>query len=299
MELRHRILQFSNSPKFNLLKSEFSKLGCAYQFNENGPLSSIEYTFSEQEHYAPHLKEFANLHGITIQSALHYEEAEILRAEWVIVEVGEFQYPQPEDNYIGATYDTQDYCSRCGQGKKQNRPFRLKKDFVQKQAKFLGLHWVFDEVFIRPIIKSIFDTAGISGIGYSNVIHHKTDQPISDLLQMNIPVIEETGLITNELFTVTCKPHNEESAVKGLVQITDRPGLPYCGRVKYHYPLTKPIEFNARVLKGLPDFVKSHECYGSGAGANRFILVRNRVVQVVKEKGLRGLEFPRPVHLVG
>ena len=43
---------------------------------------------------------------------------------------------------------------------------------------------------------------------------------------------------------------------------------------------------------------RAHEYYGSGLGAYHFILVRNKVVKLVKEKGLRGLGFRRPVHLV-
>lgn len=298
MELRHRIFAISNSPNFELLKLELQKLGCIYKFTENGHLSFIEYTFAEHESFATRLIEFANFHQIIVQSRLLYEEKEILNAEWVIAEVGEFQYPQPEDNYKEATYDTRNYCSRCGQGAIQNRPFRLKKDFVQRQAKFLGLHWVFDEIFVRPEIKGLFDAANISGITYLDVVQHKTGQRISDLLQLKIPVLDHPGLITDELFTVTCKPQNEESYVKGVGQIKDKPGLPFCGRIKYRYPLTKQIKFQASVLKSQPDFVKSQEYFGSGAAANHFILVRNRAVRLIKEKGIRGLGFSQPVFLI-
>lgn len=298
MEIRHRILQFNNSPKYELLVAEFNRSGCKYKYNENSFLSSIEYTFSEHDTYASELLKFAALNEIIVQSVLHYEEQEILSAEWVIAEVGEFQYPQPEDSYIEATYNTQDYCGRCGQGAKQERPFRLKKDFVQSQAKFLGLHWVFDEIFVRPEVRRVFDAHDISGVKYRDVIHNKTSQPISNVLQLDIPILEEQGLVTENLFTVTCNPQNEESYVKGLERIKERPGLPYCGRVKYHYPLTEPFMFKASVLKGLPAFVKSHEYFGSGAAAHHFILVHNNVVRLVKEQGLRGLGFRRPVHLV-
>jgi hypothetical protein len=300
MELRHRILQINNSPKFRLLKRELEKLGCAYKFNENGQHSSIEYTFSEQDQYAPRLKEFVISHDITIQSALYYEENEILASEWVIAEVGEFQYPQPEKHfgYREATYNLQNYCRRCGQGAIQVRPFRLAKDFIQKRAHFLGLHWVFDEIFIRPIVKTVFDGAGISGLTYLGVIEHGSDSYFDNVLQINIPISNEPGLITDDLFKVTCKPMNEESYAKGFSEFMDKPGTIFCGRVKYRYPLTKPVIFKASVLKDAPDFVKSHEYYGSMAGAEHFILVRNKVVRLVKEKGLRGLGFRRPVHLV-
>jgi hypothetical protein len=298
MEIRHRLLQIHNTPQYDLLIAEFNRFGCKYKYNENSFLSSIEYTFSEHEPYASDLLKFANANKIMVQSALYYDEQEILSAEWVIAEVGEFQYPQPEDSYIETTYNTQDYCGRCGQGVKQDRPFRLKKDFVQRQAKFLGLHWVFDEIFIRPEVRHIFDAHGISGVKYRDVIHHKTGEPITNVLQLDIPILEEKGLVIENLFSVTCKPHNEESHVKGLGIIKERPGLPYCGRVKYHYPLTIPFVFKASVLKGFSSFVKSYEYFGSGAAAHHFILVHNDVVRLVKENGLKGLGIRRPVHFV-
>lgn len=292
MEIRHRLVQFNNSPKFELLKVQLQALGCEAQVHENGALSSVEYSFSEHAPFAPDLLAFVQANGIFSQSALHYTEDEILSAEWVLAGVGEFQYPQPEDHYVEATYDTQDYCSRCGQGKKQNRPFRLKKDFSQKQAKFLGLHWVFDEIFVRPVIVDLFNSAGISGLKYREVIQHKTHQPFTTIFQLDIPVMDTPALVVDNLFAVTCKPHNEESLVNNL------PGLPFCGRIKYHYPLTEPIKFKASLLSGLPDFARSAECYGSGAAANHFILVRKKVVRLIKERGIEGLGFPRPVHLV-
>jgi len=297
MEIRHRILEFNNSPKYKLLKSELLKLGCLYKFNENGWLSSIEYTFSEHDPLAPHLLKICKSKDFSLASGLYYSDVEIIQSEWVIAEVGEFQYPQP-DNYIETTYNTQNYCGRCGQGKIQNNPFRLKKDFVQKQAKFLGLHWVFDEIFIRPIIKNIFDAEGISGINYREVIHHKSGNPISNLLQLDIQTIESPALITDNLFSVTCKPQNEESYIKGFGRIKDRSGLPFCGRIKYQYPLTEPIIFREKDLRGLPDIVKSFECYGSGSGAYHFILVHHNVVQLIMNNGIKGIGLRRPIHLV-
>jgi hypothetical protein len=298
MEIRHRIIQFQNDPKFNTLKTELDRLNRKCYFTENKPLSFIEYTFSDQDPLSEQLLDFVKSNDLYIQSALYYSDAEIMDAEWVTVEVGEFQYPQPEDSYKGGTYDLSDYCEICGHGKVQDKPFRLKRDFVQKQAKFLGLHWVFDEIFVRPEICRIFNKAGITGVSYAEVIHHKTNQILENVYQMKINLIAEPGLVTDELFTVTCKPNNEESHIEGLRPSKENSLLPYCGRIKYHYPLIKPIKFMANALKDLPDFVKSYEYIGSGGGATRFILARNRVVRVIKEKGLRGLGFRRPVHLV-
>lgn len=296
MELRHRILQFNNSPKYDLLKKELERLGCNYSISVNQ--SSIEYTFSENDPLARTLLSFTKANGLYLQSALYYSEEEINNAEWVICEVGEYQYPQPENNYKEVTYDLSNYCSNCGIGKIQNAPFRLKKNFTQKKLGFLGLHWVFDEIFVRPNIVTVFEKEEITGISFTNVIHHKTDSVINNLYQMQINTIIEPGLITDNLFKVTCKYRNEESHIKGLGRLKNRRGSTFCGRVKYRYPKTEPLKYKARILQDQPDFVKSYEYYGSGHAAQRYIFARNRVVRLLGDKYLRGLSFTRPVHLV-
>ncbi len=298
MELRHRILQFNNSPKFNLLKNELESLGCNYLFKENQSLSSIEYTVSENDPLFKTLLSFSKAHDLYVQSALYYSEEDIDNAEWVVCEVGEFQYPQPEENYKEVTYDLSNYCRSCGIGKIQNSPFRLKKDFTQKKLKLFGLHWVFDEIFVRSDIVKLFEKEGISGISFTDVIHHKTDSVIDNLYQMKVNTIIEPGLNTDNLFKVTCKSQNEESYIKGLGQIKDKPGYTFCGRVKYRYPLTEPLQCKASILQDQPDFVKSYEYYGSGLSAQRFILARKRIVRLLRDNKIRGLGFRRPVHLV-
>lgn len=293
MELKHRILVFDNSPKYDLLKSFLDSLGCKYKIIDVG----IEYLFPESDPLANELKEFATQHKVLLQTGLYYEESEIDNAEWVIANVGEFQYPQPEE-YIEVTYDTDNYCYRCFQGAIQDRPFLLKKDFVQKQTKFLGLRGVYDEIFIRPEIRRIFEANGISGVEYIDVLHYKTRIPFPNVYQMKIKIIAQPGLIVDDLFKVTCKPQNEESYVKGIGQIKDRPGPPFCGRVRYHYPITEPIKIKKETLVDLPDFAKSYEILGNGIPRPRLILARNKVVRLVKKFGLRGIVFHRPVHLV-
>ncbi|MHC4565784.1 MAG: hypothetical protein ACYTE3_08490 [Planctomycetota bacterium] len=295
MELRHRILQFNNSPKYDIVKDELDRLGCKYKRNE----SSIECTFRDEDDTAQHLLAFAKSYDLLLQSYLQYSDDEVMNAEWVISSVGEYQYPQPEDGYLEATYNMGNACPRCGIGGVQDKPFRLKKAFTQKRSKFLGLFWVHDEIFVRPVIRQMFEQAGICGVSYHDVIHHRSNKVFDDVFQMRIDSIIGPALITDDLSPVTCKPQNEESHIKALGgHQRDESEYSYCGRVKYHYPLTKPIKFKANALKGFPDFAKSHEFYGGGYAADRFILARNRVVQFVRDNKLRGLEFLRPVHLV-
>jgi hypothetical protein len=299
MDIRHRILEFNNSPKYERLQGELDKLGAVYKIETLGSIGgkesrSIEFTVSENDPLFPVISELIEKHDFYAQTGVYYSQQDIEAAEWVYASVGEYQYPQPEDDfgYIEATYDTSDYCARCGMGAVQVRPFRLKRDFKQKSSRFLGLHWVHDEVFVRPEVKAVLEKGHISGAEFSHPVHHKSGEDIDSVYQMIIQTIAEPGLMTEGLSTVTCQVDNEESWIEGVGRVKNRLGdYPYCGRVKYHFPRTDAIKFRGDRLVGLPDIAKSHEHFGSGAAANRLVLMRNRVVKLVNEYKLRGLKF--------
>lgn len=305
MGIRHRFFQLNNSPKYELLRKELDGLGATYKVETLGSVGgmehrSIEFIISETDPLFPVVAELAKRHDFYVQVGMYYNRQDIETAEWVYAAAGEYQYPQPEDDlrYLEATYDTLDYCARCGTGKVQVRPFRLKRDFTQKSSRFLGLHWVFDEIFVRPEIKALFEKEGIGGVEFSHPVQHKSSQDIENVYQMVVQTIAGPGLVTEGLSTVTCKVNNEESHIEGVGTLKNRLGdYPYCGRVKYHYPRRDTIKFRGESLRDLPDIAKSHEYFGSGAAANRLILARNRVVKVVKEYTLRGLTFT-PIEVV-
>lgn len=305
MEVRHRILQFNNSPKYEQLRKELDKLGAPYNIKILGSIKgkesrSIEFIVSEKDPLFTVIAELIEKYDFYTQTGVYYSQQDIDAAEWVYATAGEYQYPQPEEGfgYRDATYDTSDDCARCGMGAIQVRPFRLKRDFKQKSSRFLGLHWVFDEVFVRPEVKTIFEKAHTSGVDFSHPVYHKSSDDIDSVYHMTIQTIAEPGLVTEGLSTVTCKVNNEESYIEGIGRVKNRLGdYPYCGRVKYPFPRTTNIKFHGDSLVGLPDIAKSHEYFGSGAGASRLILIQKRVVELVKEHKLRGLKF-FPIELV-
>ena len=49
-----------------------------------------------------------------------FDKADIAQANWFHVQTGEYQYPQPEDGYLRATFNLDSYCNNCGIGKLQN-----------------------------------------------------------------------------------------------------------------------------------------------------------------------------------
>ncbi|GEM_PF-1978984 len=305
MELRHRILEFSGSKEYETLKAELDKLGVRYKVTSFGSIggvekTSIEYFITEDDPHYPLISKLIEKHGIYVQSGLHYSQDDINAAEWLWATAGEYQYPQPADvlGYLQATYDTSKACPVCGIGAIQNRPFRLKRDFTQKRLHFLGLHWVFDEFFVRPEVKKILQENRMGDIEFVQPVLHGTGAPIETVFQMKIKAISGPGLVTEGLFAVTCKLNNEEVVSlkkKGLHLNVPKDKNIYCGRVRYHFPRTMPLTFRRNSMPWSFDVAKSHEYLGGSV--QRIILVSQRFASLVGQHKLRGLKFT-PVKLV-
>lgn len=95
-----------------------------------------------------------------------YEKADVKNAEWFIVSTGEYQYPQPEEDfgYLKASFNLDNYCHLCGIGKVQNSEYRLRTIPKQLTNQFWGLHWEYDAIFVREETKKILEREGIQGI---------------------------------------------------------------------------------------------------------------------------------------
>lgn len=293
MEVTYRLLEFNNSPAFETLKGQLERIGVSYTIKNMGagllPSQSLECLVGDRDPHFAAVRELSQAHGYYTQTGVRFSRTEISTAEWLYVNAGEYQYPQPESNYRAATYTLDSYCPRCGTGKFQAQPFRLKKDFTQKRRHFFGLHWVFDEVFVRPVVQRVFKDAQVTGIHFGSALHHKSGQEIPDLLQLHIDVHPKPGLITKGLISEVCQPSNPNATfAAGRAYGVDQP---FCGRTKYNYPTLDAIRFDGGSLRGASDIVKSQEYFGSGAEAHRLILVSRRLVDLVEANGLVGLKL--------
>jgi hypothetical protein len=163
----------------------------------------------------------------------------------------------------------------------------------------LGLHWVFDEIFVRPETKAILESENIRGVTFTRPLHHRKNQEIENLFQMHIETVATPGLVTERLSTVTCKENNEENWLQEKYskapQLTEHHS--FCGRVKYHHPTRDCIKFTRDTFLNVPDIVKSSEYFGSGAGAHKLVLVSRRFADTVAKHKLRGLKF-KPIMLL-
>lgn len=293
MEVTYRLLEFNNTPAFATLKAQLDRIGARYTIKDLGsglpPSQSLECVIGDRNPHFDAVRELSQVHGYHTQTSVVFSRTEVKTAEWLYVTAGEFQYPQPESDYRPVTYNLDHYCPRCGIGKFQVRPFRLEKDFTQKRRHFFGMHWIFDEIFVRPIVRRVFELAGVTGIQYEGALNHKSGEEIPDLFQLRIDVNPKAGLVTRSLVAEVCQPENSNATLAtGRAYSADQP---FCGRAKYNYPTRDAIRFDGSCLLGAQDMVKTQESFGSGAGAHRLILVSRRFADIVEANGLVGLKF--------
>jgi hypothetical protein len=292
MEIFHRICaDVKRNPQF---KAGIDLLQFRYQYTDNIVGKNVHFEISENHPLWPQIRELAIRYDAfcAIAVRVQYSRADIAGAAWLSIRATRHRgYPQPEDDYRYQVYDPNGYCDRCGIRTTQSTPFRFKSEPKGRDG-FLQLNWVFDEFFVRPEVRELFDDAGVTGAGYGPCMDHSSGRPLESLSQLLILNVLPPGLVSTEPNAVTCQPNNEEGPAKSYGGRLRYPhDYPYCGRVKYHWPLLGQTTYIAEVFRGAPDIVKSHEWFGSGGSASREVLVSQKVSRLIIDNKLRGLSL--------
>jgi hypothetical protein len=296
MRIQHRYLSFEKNER--LLKS-LDQLSIHYKveernFGEQTHLYVLEFFLYEDNPKFSLMKEVLQGFGLEAQIGTRYDKADIARANWFYIVVGEFQYPQPEDDfgYLRATFNLDHYCWHCGIGKSQNAPFRLKAMPKQLNNQFWGLHWEHDSIFIRSVAKRALELENIRGISFSNPVLHKKGLEVDDMWQMHIHTELGAGVDSYNLQTETCEYvdgiENDEGVSEKLIH--------YCGRTKYNFPQRGGVTFYESCFQDAPDIVRSNEWFGSGGTAFQLPIVSRRLKQIVEKNKLKGLGFTPIFH---
>jgi hypothetical protein len=298
MRIKHRYLQYDSHLKIiKPVRAILDKYSHTYDYKEDLDcvIPTFKYTI---EFYVYENNPDFGLIKQEISKFLEpqvigteYEKADIKNAEWFIVNTGEYQYPQPEDDfgYLKATFNLDNYCKWCGIGKIQNAAYRLKTEPKQHNNQFWGLHWDFDAIFVRQEAKNILEREKIRGIHFSNPVLHKKNTPIEDFYQLHIDTVLSTGFDKYNTKTITCKLNNEENCN------TD-PATKYCGRIKYHHPMIGGYLFDRNIFDNQYDIVETNEYFGSGGSANRLQIVSKTFKTIVENNKLKGLSFIPIMH---
>jgi hypothetical protein len=281
MKIQHKI-SFNNILN---LEKRLLELGLEHDPIAKGPEGRLCFFYIYEEDAAwETVKKLIEKYGVWDVEKVTFSKEEKEQAEWSFMHLASAGYPQPETNFefLGHTYDVKNYCKHCGIGKEQNNAFRLKKDPMAKNREFMALNWIADEVFVRPVVKDVFQKENLKGIDFSNPKLMRTGQFINDLFQMKINFILKEGLVNDQMDSSICSKDNE-----GM----KNPSQGYCGRTKYLFPRRIPLTFKKELFKGAPDLVKSNEWFGSGKNASRLILVSKRARKIIEREKWRGAFF--------
>jgi hypothetical protein len=174
-------------------------------------------------------------------------------------------YPEPSDDrgYLQATFDLTHYCKICGIGKRQVAPFRMKKPPIWGSKSILQLNWIFDEYFVKPDVwVAIFQPFGI---GHRPVLLSSTSVEIDSVVQLDIPSVVDLQL--DNFKYDECRS---------------------CGQKKY-LPVSRG--FYPTPQTSVTSAFKSKQYFGSGASANKLVLVSSDLFVRIKKTGLKGVDF--------
>ena len=211
---------------------------------------------------------------------------------WYHITTGHFGFPQPENDfgYIDKTYDSSSACVTCSIGLRQKDEFRFRSEPKAKHSQFLGLNWIFDQVFVRQVVKDIFEKEQVTGIEFSQPLINKTGLPITGLYQIRVDRLLSNGILTDNLKTEVCELTKDKSMLKFLKANSSKLAEgPFCGQTKYNFPQgDNYIKIKADALDNKTDFVRLDYYFGSGGSANRPIIISDRVKQIIDREKWRG-----------
>ncbi|MES2776056.1 MAG: hypothetical protein V4722_17900 [Bacteroidota bacterium] len=300
MRFLNRYLTFDRNKKINQLldklsipfKEEEKSLG------EGSDYYSLEFFLYEEDIYFKSKSKEVAKFKIEPQIGTEFSKEDEENAEWFWMSTGQFGYPQPQDNYFALTYSNENVCLQCQIGKQQINSFRLKAEPKAKHSQFLGLNWIFDELFVREQAIECFAKNKIGGIRYSRPVLNKTKLPSETLQQLHVDTILQLGLLTDDLeFEICQKPTDKKQIAFIKTQNPSYLEKEFCGHKKYNFPKRGAMTFKKEIFVNQPDFVKPFEWFGSGGSATRPILVSQKVRQLVIKHKLRGASFT-PITLI-
>lgn len=149
------------------------------------------FVIAENETYNKLKKTFEEW-GVIDWRFVVFDNDEILDAEYCIFEnvFSPLGYPMPDKNfgYRELSFNLDNYCEKCGSNKKQNSEIRLKK-LPKKFKLFHGIQWEYDVIFVKKsYYEEVFKPLGIN---YFKVLLYKSNIEVEEIVQLDIPVIDE------------------------------------------------------------------------------------------------------------
>jgi len=286
---------------FSLTDNE-SKIikGKKIPFKNRGSLGIIE--IDENDKLWEEMKSIIKRFDLPHTCKIYYSKQEIKNASYFILKSSwHWNYPQPDEidgkpvedlnghrEYEKATYDVSNLCGICGVGKKQNRPFLLKKEPEWGNKQFLQLNWVFDAFFIKAELWDIIKKEKLAGIAPIIPLHSKTRVPLKSVVQLGIQTVLPPGF-ANSIKPLICKKNKSIPPLKII--------LKSCGRPKFLPIVYEQSMFKKDIFHNAPDFVLSNEWFGDGRGAYRKVIVSRHAADIMIKNKWKGIVW-EPIKLI-
>lgn len=280
-------------------KAALDAHGIPHKYEESIIGKYVFIVISAGDKHWPLLQSIMGQHGVEVGiTQIEFTKAEIEAAAWLeLGTTGHFGYPQPEDEfgYWQVTYDPRTVCERCGAGKVQVAPFRFRSEPKASRSQFFQLNWVFDEIFVRPEVRAVFEQERVTGVAYEHPVIHRSGRIIESLHQLRVNTVLPPGHVGDVTRSLVCCAESE-----GQPNFSRRPDdgpQRYCGTRRFFWPTRTPLQFRSEIFGGAPDIVKSFEWFGSGLAANRAIIISQRVGRIIREQKWRGVVL-KPIELI-
>lgn len=221
--------------------------------------------------------------GVHAIATTIFTQQKLKEAEWLTVRSKWHNgYPQPESafSYREITYDAARLCKECGAGLVQKDCFRLAKAPKWGTRHFFSLNWVYDELFVDDTARNILEGSGLTGFHFLPVKNRRGTEVFPGV---------------HQLFTeVETKP----DVVTGGRDMDKVYTCAVCSRTKYQPTGIGMHALRRATLEAMPDICRTHEVWGSGHGADRLILISQRMYRLMTDNHLeRSLVF-EPIQLI-
>ena len=260
-----------------------------YVLRSNIPFEQVDDTdfivfdiFEDDPHW-PSIQAFLEADGDRAIATTIFTKQELRDAEWLRVRSKWHNgYPQPESafGYREITYDPSLFCRECGAGLVQQDSFRLTKAPKWGTRHFFSLNWVFDELFVDDTARSILESSGLTGFHFLPAKNKRGTEEFPGVHQLFIETETKPGVVT------------------GGRDIDEVYTCAVCGRTKCHPTGIGMHVFRQEALDGMPDICRTCEEWGWGKGADRLILISQRMYRLIVDNHLeRSLVF-EPIQLI-
>jgi hypothetical protein len=277
MKLKHQI-SFNGIPQ---VEKSFDQMNLTYKFFGGlvGRLVILEI-YEDDERWL-HVKRLISQFGLSDTVGTHFEKEDYEMANWFVVSAREYGYPQPESNfgYLSESYQLVDFCKFCGVGKTQNKYFQLKTSMSEVKSDIFGINWVHDALFMKDELKTVYESSGVKGLEYIQVIQNKDKIPFDNFFQIQPSNKLKGGVDAYNLNTELCQNHQSSQT-----------------SIKYNYPMIGGITIDEKLFPTDVDLVQMKDWFGSGGDAHQPILCSRKFYELVKENKWKKVGFTPVFH---